>query len=361
MSFESGSVTMRPFISQQELEEDSSILFLAHALPFTENVQEAVGWTGTKHLLERDIADYSIKKAGHLHINLVKAERKIPPSLLKTECKIEEIAEMSATGNQFLKRQARAEIKKAVTDRLLPQMPLTLSAVETAGCSDGHTYLSTATSDSNVDSLCSLWKETLQSDIIPLTPEVSALHHHQVQLNDFRSASFSPTGELSPDSRVGDDFLTWLWYHAETQGGMIGKDSEFAVLFEGPLTFVHEGMGAHETILRKGMPTASLEAKQALTAGKKLRKAKLTVARGEDVFSFNLDSLEWVFSGMKIPTDKTLDPISRFQARVLAIEQLLQVLVGVYGEFLSLLEDGTLKESVVADMREWISDRVGKA
>ena len=88
---------------------------------------------------------------------------------MNTECKMEEMAEMKAMGKPFLKRQERLEIKKAVKERLLPDMPLNLRGTEVV--INDQIMWATATNDKKCDELILMLKTATGINATQLTPE----------------------------------------------------------------------------------------------------------------------------------------------------------------------------------------------
>ena len=100
MAFESGSITTRVFYVPGGLPHDAVERFAEQAAPPIENLgREGIsGWVTSRHLLDRDITPESATLAGYLYLYLMQAERKIPPALLRAECRMEELVEMRARG-----------------------------------------------------------------------------------------------------------------------------------------------------------------------------------------------------------------------------------------------------------------------
>ena len=139
----------------------------------------------------------------------------------------------------------------------------------------------------------------------PATPETLGETLKKVDLRDFAGTSFSPEMEgEAMEAAPGREFLTWLWFKAETQNGRmaLAAGGEIGVLLEGPLTFTHEGNGAHAAVLKKGMPENSIEAKTCLLSGKKLKEAKITFALDEQLtWSFGFEADQFLIRGLKLP------------------------------------------------------------
>lgn len=364
MAFESGSISCRLYYLQGRMPEDAVRRFAAHAAPPLETLgaEPLSGWVTGRHLLDRRIEEDTAFVAGYLRLTLMTAQRKVPEALLRAECRMEELAALEAEGGAFLKRERRAEIRKQVYDRLLPTMPPTLKGIPLVYDRQSETVYAGALSDKQSDALTLAFKQAVGATLIPATPAAVALKRRRVNARDLAPCSFSPEfdDELASDS-LGQDFLTWLWFYAETRGGLIRTDrGEFGVLIEGPLQLVLEADGAYETILRKGTPLVSAEAKTALLSGKKLKSARLTLARGEEPWSARLDADEFLLRGLKLPPDQATDPVSRFQERMLRLDTFREALWQCYDLFLGERADGAVWKDVLREARAWVAKRVAK-
>lgn len=364
MGFESGSISLRMFYVPGGLPGNHLDRFAQHTPPPIETLgRETIsGWVSGRHLLDRVLTEDNAMVAGYLRLTLMKAERKIPPALLRAECKMEELAELQASGLAYLKRDVKSAIKKAITERLLPKMPPTLTGIDIAYDSHTDILYAAATTDKQVDALTIAVRQTTGVSVVPLTPGSAAAHRRGVLARDLPPTSFSPECEdaFVSDS-LGQDFLTWLWFMSEMRGGSVTLDiGTFAAMIEGPLTFVLEGQGAHETVLRKGSPLLSSEAKSALLAGKKLRRARLVFARGEETWSVNLDAEEFVFRGLKLPAVESVDPTSRFHDRMMLLDTFREALLGWYERFLDERTDPARWAETRTAIHRWVTERPSK-
>ena len=134
-------------------------------------------------------------------------------------------------------------------------------------------------------------------------------------------------------------------------------NSRFSVMVEGPLTFVLEGEGAFETVLRKGSPLVSAEAKTALLSGKKLRSARVTLAREDEMWSTTLNADEFVFRGLKMPKGEAYDPVSRFHERMLSIHVFQEGFLAFFDRFLDERSDDARWRHTVGDIHGWVRER----
>jgi hypothetical protein len=364
VAFESGSVGFRAFYLEGGLPRDHVKRFAAHAAPPIETLsrEPVSGWVTGRHLLDRVITEENAHVAGYLRLTLTRAEKKIPEALLRAECRMEELAEVQAQGGAPLKRQRRIEIRKSVIDRLYPAMPPTLTGMPMVYDPANERLYASALSEKQMDAFVLSFREATGKSPVPLTPETAALKRKGVNARDVASTSFSPECE---DAQAGDglgrDFLTWLWFFSEVRGGMLTTDAgEFGLIIEGPLTFVLEGNGAHEAVLRKGSPLVSAEAKTSLLGGKKLRRATVTLARGEEAWSVSLDADSFAFRSLKLPKGDQLDSVSRFQERMLSIHAFQEAFLGFYDRFLDERADGAEWKKTQREIHGWVSNRVAQ-
>lgn len=364
MGFESGSVSFRVFYLSAPFPADHVASFARHAGPALDTLgREAMaGWVTGRHLLDRHITEDTAYRGGYLRLTLMRAERRIPGALLRAECMMEELAAAQAQGVEFLKREERARIRKEVTERLLPQMPPQLTGIPMVAGRKGEALMAGALSDAQIDALNLHTHRATGVELVPLTPETAALKRKRRSVRDIAPCSFSPD---CPDDEaaagIGLDFLTWLWFFSEIRGGRIETgQGEFSVALEGPLMFVMEGGGAHEARLRRGEPLLSTEAKSALLAGKKLRRARLVLAQDQRQWSAEIDAETFAFRGVKVPKPEQLDAISQFQDRMVLIQTLVQTFLALFDQFMDERLSATRWADTLREIQVWVSTRTGK-
>jgi len=363
MAFESGSLSFRIFQLPSSLPEDVIHQFATHAAPalqFSLSENTIQGWVTGRHLLDRNITQDTGYLAGCLRLTLMKAERTIPPALLRAECKMEELAEMQVKGVTYLRRNERSAIKKQVTERLLPEMPPVLTGIDWTARPDNRHLYATALTDKQLDAFCLHFRAATGLHPEPLTPETLAAVLASKDCRNLTPVSFSPEmDDHSAELHIGRDFLTWLWFFGEACGGEIEVEDEFAaVLVEGPLHFAFEGAGAHETVLKKGQPTISAEAKTALLAGKKLRSAKITISMHEQEWKLTLDADTFAYRSVVLPKgEEVIGPEERFLDRFHAIERLQSVLNALYKRFLVERLDEKEWSAIHKTIHQWVMER----
>lgn len=137
---------------------------------------------------------------------------------------------------------------------------------------------------------------------------------------------------------LGEEFLTWLWFRWETDGGefTLAGGRVVGVALDDFLSFAAPSDDETEQTLRRGLPTRTAEARTALRQGHRLRKARLLVAEGERQWSATLDAPSLSLSGVKLPDDaeeceSDADRTADRAANWLALHELVQ---GLYALFL---------------------------
>ncbi len=365
MGFDSGSLSFRIFHLRQSFTRDVVARFAALAAPPIESLgREALqGWVSGRHLLDRDLSEENCIFGSWLHLSLMRAERKIPEALLRAYCRIEEETERRARQVDALPRAARAEIRERVVEQLLPTMPPTLTGMPMVLDFRNDRLLAGAMSVQQIDRFCPYFRETTGLMPILMTPDTVALLRRQVNAADLAEASFTPDAAVEQDgaANLGLEFLTWLWFRSEREGGAFHLASGGApcgYMLEGPVTFFREGQGAHEALLRKGEPLLSREAGTALYCGKKLKRAKFTLARGDRQWVATVDA-DFAFRALKLPPCEQLDYAGRFQERALAIESLLEAFMTLYDRFLEARCEAGGWNRTLAEMRSWVAQRAG--
>jgi hypothetical protein len=360
MAFDSGSVSFRLFYLQQTYDSGLIEAFAQHAAPpiASLNRDPLTGWVTGRHLFDREIVEEKCLFGPYLHAQLMRAEKKVPASLLRAYVKMEEDIELRAREAEYLPRAVKAEVKQRVTESLLPQMPPTLTSIPVVVDFRNDMLLAGALSDKQIDTLSPVFKETAGTLPILLTPETAAIRRKQINANDLEPVSFSPDPTLEPpvEGTLGMDFFTWLWFAWEKEGGVyhLPDGREFGIMLEGPLTFFREGQGAHEAVLRKGAPLNSREAGTALYCGKKLKRAKVVIAHNDEVYAATLDA-DFAIRSLKLPKGEQTEAAGKFEERMLFIETFWTAWLSLYDRFLDLRTDPKQWQKTLEAMRQWIA------
>jgi hypothetical protein len=152
---------------------------------------------------------------------------------------------------------------------------------------------------------------------------------------------------------LGPEFLTWLWWRSESEPAFRHLDgTEVFVHFDEHLEFRGERSAARRTVLRAGMPAASMEARAALRSGKSLTAARILLARGEDEVRFTLRAETLAVSGLRLPAPEGETRPERLVASLEAQEQFLEDLDLCLAAFLQVRCAGGWEDEA-ARLRAW--------
>lgn len=332
MSIRAGSMAIR-FAEVQPVNPEHLAGLKPHALPSLEMMgsEERVGFTTGRHMLDRNVTPDAMLYGGHFTGAVVKASRKVNEAMLRAECKMEEQAQLEASGEERISAAARSEIRRSVHARLLQLAEIKLSAVEFAVVGKDR-MIHTAGSDSARDMMSLLWVQAKLPAIHDLSPDWLAFRLAGKEYTAVMPADYAGLGNESGSCLWGRDYLTWLWYVIEAKGGMIDR---MAHMIEGPLVFGSDE-GGQVCGIRNGEPLTCAETKAALRAGKKLVRAKFTVADCDDSMVFTLDADRFMFRGLRLPQGEKLDPVSRWQERVKYLDGLRKWHETNFGRFVTL-------------------------
>ena len=367
MSLESGTISFRMFYLRDSGTPALQALenLTREALPdlISMTGETATGWCGPRHMMDRDVSLANIACHGWLRLQLVKAVRKVPDSLILAECKIAEQAECKARDIDLLPRAVRAEIKQRVRECLMVKAQPTLSGIGVWLETEKRVMLAEATTDSKIDSLSPMFMHAFGTLPILATPETAALKMLNANVNDLDPVTYTPdTGkEPNHEMALGMEFLTWLMWRYEKTGGAFTTrlhGPQIGYMLEGPLTFYHAGQGAHEVCIRKGSPLNSREAMACLLEGKLLRKAKFVMATGDNMWTATVDD-GFLFSALKLPPGDGMDDEQRFAERSLRLMEFLDAWFCLFGLFVSERVAANVWASRAISIREWIAKRNG--
>lgn len=361
MPFERGTFAVTMFTLPENLPENYLDLFNNRKAGGLDAVKDEaqIGWVGGRHLLENEIDESTAVCGGMVYLNLRKVERKIPATLLKAVCKRDEFAYMHENQVARVPSNTRKEIKEKAVEAYLHQTPPSLTGIPMViDPTSKVLYLGTV-STAQIDLFIENFVKTTGIEPLQINPESFLEKDFQVAPDELPNVMFSEQGD--GEVTTGRDFLTWLWYFSEQEGGGVLKVEpygEFAFYIQGPLTFAaaSETRGAAENTLKNGDPLRAAEAKTALTVGKKLKKAKFAIERGDELWTGNIDADLFNFSGFSIPDVEELDFDSVFAERITNLEIFRTVLTECFKLFVNTLLGGKWAEEE-RKILEWVNNR----
>jgi hypothetical protein len=320
MPFDHGSFTVTVFELRDKLPENILELFAAKKAGMLDHVKDEpqIGWVSGRTLLETTIDEHTGIRGGYVYLHMRKAERKIPNALLNAICKREELVYMQANETPIVPSRVKREIKKEAMEKHLMKMPPGISGIPMVLDQAAKLLYVGTSSVAQLDTFIALFYKTLNMEPLHSNPGLMLETMFDTTEQSMPEVLFADINDEPAPSR---DFLTWLWYYSEMEGGKVTHEQfgEFDIMIEAPLTFAFaaEAKGAAETTLKKGgSPLRSAEAKAALTVGKKLKKAKFTLCRGDDIWSGSFDADRFAFGSLSLPEGDEMEQESRFAERM---------------------------------------------
>ncbi|RMG18303.1 MAG: hypothetical protein D6731_02340 [Planctomycetota bacterium] len=161
------------------------------------------------------------------------------------------------------------------------------------------------------------------------------------------------------------EFLTWLWFRCEVEGGNFDLDGvgSVGVAVDDGLSLARLQDDELKASLRGGNPTGRPEAANALAAGLLLKKARLVVAKGSREWSFGLDAETLDLSGVKVvdPQAEEEEPEDALADKLSSAEELREIVDGLFREFLALRLDDEWEALEVGRLRDWVRTKLERA
>lgn len=357
MPFERGSFSVKFLKLPKDLPEDFLKDFNSNCAGKLDEVKNEpqIGWVSGRHLLERTIDEETAILGGHIYLYLRIAQRKVPAQLMKAEIKMEELVYMRATGSADIPKKIRKEIKATVEEKRLPQMVPSISGIPfVIDKRDNSIYLG-STSRGQIDNFLALFEKTVKIIPIEITAEELMIED---KLNPSHYSGMKLFQNVDDDLIAGRDFLTWLWFFSEEDGGEfeVKNLGRFSFMIDGPLSFISDGEGALESGVKKGNPLRSAEARAALNVGKKLKKAKIVFAKDEENWSAGFDADSFSFSSVTLPQGEEMEHNSRFAERIDNLLTFKTVFKALFSKFIQETKSPDWQKKI-AQIKQWVEKR----
>ena len=160
---------------------------------------------------------------------------------------------------------------------------------------------------------------------------------------------------------LGREFLTWLWFKSEEQGGRFAVDSpgEVEIRMDDRVTLKSDAEESPETVACSGENSDLREARFAMAENKKVTQARFRMVVGEEEWSFSIESGSLNVKSMRPPRvswDAREDPEGLFFERIKLLELALSVLDAVFLDFMQLRLSEAWEHREVPAMTRWIRD-----
>lgn len=163
---------------------------------------------------------------------------------------------------------------------------------------------------------------------------------------------------------LGNEFLYWLWWLAETDDGAltikdkVGRETEVFFAIDKALDMDCAWDAGGKLTLRGAGPTRLIEAGDALKTGKWPRKMGLIVSDGEHQWELTFLGDPWSVSAAMLPQiEDAPGPREQLEQRLHLARALAQTLDGMYRAFLDVRTAGGWPTKRAA-IRKWVRDRI---
>ncbi len=137
---------------------------------------------------------------------------------------------------------------------------------------------------------------------------------------------------------LGNEFLTWLWFQSEQNGGTyaLSEDETITFWIDDRLELSSNDPSDQRNVLRGGTPALSPEAKAALQQERKASQAKFRLSKGEREWVFVIDGSNLDLRSVKLPALLTSEEDDRFYERVHLLEELKECIETLFSKFITV-------------------------
>ncbi len=375
MGIVSGSCTLRKYYCSKKdvdpLEGNFDGLLKGQAARDIETMADgkAVGWVAPTHLLDNAITLDKVLFSDWLCLVIRTDSRSVPANLLKAYVEIE-LDSRKRNGRQRITKAEKLEVTDMVRDKLLKKVLPRVSGVDVAwNLKKGEIWLasqSNAASDTFAQLLRTTFGlEAYSADIREMVdrvaPKIAAKYSDLLPADMVSEGKpkLVPDGKTAiplPDEFIGREFLTWLLYSCDSQGGefRLGDGTQIGVSFDDFIALSSGDADGEKLTLRQGTPSTSAEAMMALRTGRMVDKAKLIVADPEEEWGLILSALDLCVSSMKLPKGEERHPAARIRERCDSIARITRYLERLFVLFLELRVDEGAWEKERSAIAVWI-------
>lgn len=332
----------------------------------------ASGWVAFEDM--RDTAWLlSPNKGPYILFSLRRDTRRIPAALIRknmADALDKEKQERKERGlNAFVSNERRKELREQVLLRLRARfLPVPAYFNVLWNKEDNEVWLA-STSAGIIDAFMDLFRRTFDVLLEPITPHTLALAMRPKE--EKAIATVAPTsfnGEDAgsvlgtPDSVLGREFLTWLWFMSERRERFPERILPHLLDMDGRITV--QGRDQHETAAVSSAAYQLDEARVGLLRGKYVTRARLRIGTPYQEYRLTLSGNDFAVSGLWTPTpvkDPDADPDAQLLEKILHMENAVRLLDSLYRQFLAIRLTPSLWNTETAVMRTWMTARDGES
>lgn len=160
------------------------------------------------------------------------------------------------------------------------------------------------------------------------------------------------------------EFLTWLWYFAETSEGRFefasktGAKTAAQLWMDDRIVLTAKTGRAHEHIIKGGVPSTSEEAAVALESGKSVKEMRIAMdIEGFGLFQATLGGEDITPKGLLLPEPNQNVEDSVLDQRIDAVDLFSTAMDTLFAKFMDERTDKLWETTRMNSIRNWIKTR----
>jgi hypothetical protein len=325
--------------------------------------EKATGWVSTDHALDIEFSPEKNKTGQFLVFGLRIDQRKVNPAIYKAHCAMELKAVQEALGGMRVPLDERRDIRRRVKQQLLADVAPKTAVYDVFWDIAARRLYFGCTSPTPRGEFTELFERSfglkLESrNAAKLSTDYALKWDLFDQLKEVTPAQFAKTEEdgaaTSDYQFLMQEFVQWLWFHTEVNGGDFNVGSQqISAFVEDNLVFGEDGIIC---AIKGGLPTRRPETAAALATGQLLQKAKMHIAVADQDYEFTIDARTLDLSSVKLPAVEADDPIEQLTERLMSVKQLRHIIESLYETFLSA-RLGSVWPAELARMQAWVEEK----
>jgi hypothetical protein len=345
-----------------------------HSIASADGVE--VGWTAGEHVLDTDFQLAKNIVNDTLAFDLRIDVEKLPNDLFRAYMAVELKALAANNPSGFASAKQKREAREIARERLEQEAKdgrfKKRKCIPVLWDAKTNEVLFGSTSLTHIERLVALFRQSFGYALDPITAgkrafQLAELHQRTRSVDDSSPSAFVPgftpddlTWIADESSRdfLGNEFILWLWFHADTEDDTIklADNTEATFMLARTLTLeCPRGQTGHETISHEG-PSKLPEAKRAVQSGKLPRKAGLTLVRHGEQYEFTLHAETLAIGSAKMPNvpEDVKDARAKLEARADQLRHFVETFDLLYDAFGQARFSKKWAETLPS-MQKWLS------
>jgi hypothetical protein len=335
-----------------------------------DNQEQCMGFASWEDLFDSSFMEAPYQKGEYIAFQFRFDQRSVPAIIKKQYLKRKLQDYRHNHEGRWPSRQERMEIQEAVQSWLLNRTLPKPTSCDVVWNPAGKWMLLGATSPKMIDAFLQHFEKYFRLYPVPLFHAQWALNLLPLsgaQKDTLASMIAVRSPQAMYEGRfLGYEFLTWLWFLAETSEGVVRLSADQTIeLMLGERLVLTLPADGRERVICTTQANALYEARTALQQGKLVEEIQLYVKVEDNEYVFSLDSLLWALKGLKtprqLPDSDEEDEDGKFLEKMFFIEQLSGALNGLYAMFLSQRLSAEWESDALPRLRTWIKESAASA